>query len=221
MKSTIKKIDRALKDLNQLETPQRAENFLLDRSPFHPEKGSHSENEFQGALLVRSTGKNTVSLGIYFNQNLSKRLETIQTWDPKTWSHEEVKAIAIATEEISHFHYLLSNAEIGKPVTQLELELQAEIDKFMLFFFSLSSESGQTAKHFELLFEMFFYQFHLKENLKEEEKARYQEANNIAKSFIIKCRKLLEEKQYGDALKLLRQFYRLTTEEKVSLANRK
>lgn len=219
MKNAVKKIDRALKDLNQVENSQRAENFLVSRSPLHTDLDK--PEEYHGALLVRSSGNSSISLGIYFNQNVSMALTKVKEWNPRLWSSEQVKAVTIATEEISHFHYLLSKANAGIQISQLELELQAEIDKFMFLFFALESNREQTEKTFETLYEMLFERFHLKTDLSESEKERYAEANNIAKTFVLKCRKLLDNKDYDNVLKLLRQFYRLGPSEKISLVMRK
>ncbi len=219
MKSAVRKIDRALKSLNQLETPQSAENYLLKQMPGN--SSSESSQDFHGALLVRSAGKMSVSLGIYFTPKVSETLTQLESWNPNAWSHDEVKAVTVATEEISHFHYLLANASIGRPISQLELELQGEIDKFMLLFFTLASTEENIDSHFVALFEMLFQHFHLRETLSADEKERYQAANNIAKSFVIKCRKYLEDKDYDSALKILRQFYRMNTSEKLSLTLRK
>ncbi len=220
MKAAVKKIDRALKDLNQVENTQRAENFLISHSPLHVDNSAELD-EYHGALLVRSVGRSSLSLGIYLNQNVTTALTEVKHWDPRIWSKEQVKAVTVATEEVSHFHYLLANANAGRQISQFELELQAEIDKFMLLFFALEPNREESEKTFETLYEMLFERFHFKEELSESEKARYDEANKIAKTFVLKCKDYLESKDYESALKLLRQFYRLGSSEKISLVMRK
>lgn len=51
-------------------------------------------------------------------------------------------------EGVSHFLYLTDRAKCGRPVTQLELELQAEVDKFVLLLDdSFASKDEQTVGH--------------------------------------------------------------------------
>src|SRR5205823_14442801 len=127
---------------------------------------------------------------------------------------------SVAAEEVSHFQYLLFHATSGRSVSQFELELQGEIDKFLLTFFAVSSGGKFDEQLFGTLFEQFFYHFHLAESLTQEQRVRYMEANHVAKRFIRRCGKLLalEGGRRDRAFSLLRRFYRVDSAEKLSLA---
>ena len=58
------------------------------------------------------------------------------------------------TEEVSHFLFLLFRAGCGRAVSQLELELQAEVDKYLsaVILLSLQNEGAVSARLRELLF---------------------------------------------------------------------
>jgi hypothetical protein len=96
----------------------------------------------------------------------------------------------------------------------VELELQGEIDKFILASFAVPHS-------FTELFHKFFERFTWSEKLTPEQKIRYEEAHGLAKAFVCKHADLIQDKDSKQKLlHLLREFYRLNWEEKVSQATR-
>src|SRR5687767_8386015 len=126
MKSIIRKIDRAIKRLYNLDSRLSAEDFLVVK----PQPG------FQGALLVHSEQPNQISVGIYLNESVRRSLRVFPKGRSAFWSKETLSAFTVATEEVSHFHYLLHHVTAGRPVSQLEMELQGDIDKFLVAYFA-------------------------------------------------------------------------------------
>ena len=176
MKQAVRKIDRALKRLYNLEGRYRAEDFLIQK----PVADSQ-----QGALFVQKESEsNDLQVGIYLSREVYKELESFREWRPREWSRDQVSAFTVAAEEVSHFHYLLFHVEKGRSVSHLELELQGEIDKFILTFFA-NLQTGEAEKTFEALFEQLFHHFRLAENLSEEQRARYQAASDYARKFLL------------------------------------
>ena len=203
MKRVVRKIDRALKRLYNLETGYRAEDFLLSKPPAE----GVGNAELHGTLYVRGAD-NDLSVGIYLSPGVAEGLADFGRWQ-YPWKREQTAAFSVATEEISHFLYLLYHAETGRGVSQLELELQGEIDKFVLAYFAGAST-------FEQLFEQLFYRFRLAESLSLEQKDRYLEANRLARLFIRRYgRYLSSTRTYEKAFRLLRRFYRLDSSEKI------
>ena len=126
-------------------------------------------------------------------------------------------AFTVAAEEISHFHYLLYHASRTRQVSQLELELQGDIDKFLLTYFANFWKMESSEEIFDALFELLFYRFRLAENLGPEERSRYLEANNLARRFIRKCATSLSDSEQRERIfRQLRKFYRLGASEKIS-----
>jgi hypothetical protein len=223
MKSAVRKIDRALKNLYNLEMNYRAEEFLVeDDAPFLTTRVGSAEEGFRGALLVQSHPtrglERGLSIGIYLNEPVKRELGNFPRAWRGQWSGAQLSAFAVAAEEVSHFNYLLFHAQGGRSLSQFELELQGEIDKFVLTFFARVQSGEKPPVIFESLFEQLFVRFRLAENLTEEQRDRYLEASNFAKSFVLRCQKYLGSPSgYERAFRLLRHFYRLNTSEKVSL----
>lgn len=226
MRPVVRKIDRALKRLYNLDSQYNAEEFLIKR-PFVSlvSRGIRLDRvvgsaRLQGALFIKSTprSREEISLGIYLSEGVRRQLSTFRRWPDTAWSWEQLDAFSVAAEEVSHFLYLLFHATGGRPVSQLELELQGEVDKFLMAYFALSAGRKFDSHRFQALVEQFFYRFHLAENLDEEQKARYLEANNLARRFVVKCAPLLADAHRSDkAFRLLRHFYRASPHDKLSL----
>jgi hypothetical protein len=215
LKYVVRIIDHALKRLYNIDPKYRADEFLL-KKPI--EAKSIGSADFQGALFIQSTTDHDLTLGIYFNHQVKNQLSHFSDWKNSQWTPTQIRAFTVATEEISHFNYLIFHAEKGRSLSQFELELQGEVDKFVLTYFAQSS--GDPAKQSELrtsLFEQLFYKFRINTNLTSEERERYQDANNFAKEFVKKWIRTFETNPQEPSFKLLRTFYRLNSADKVSL----
>jgi hypothetical protein len=121
-----------------------------------------------------------------------------------------------ALEGVSHFHYLTWRAARARPVSLLELELQAEVDKYVGAMCLLTSQRAGSFP--STLHERLFHQVRFAHGLDEEAKQRYCTANRHAARF---CRQLeeqfLRKRQARPEAWLaeLRQFYRLGHSEKL------
>jgi hypothetical protein len=226
----IKIVDRALKRLYNIDPKFKAENFLLQTEDSEVEESDGDTNSFSvpsgrmhAALLVRADLGNTndFSLAIYLSHALREKLKSISHWDVGSWDHQQVSAFVTLTEEISHFNYLLFHSLRGRKVSQLELELQADVDKFLIVFFATIKGREVTGAFFERLYDQLFLHFRLRDELTPQQRERYENANAVAKSFVLKFRPLLKKKNlYEKALQLARKFYRVDCPEKISLARR-
>jgi hypothetical protein len=112
-------------------------------------------------------------------------------------------------EGVSHFIYLVERARVHLPVTQLELELQAEVDKFVLSL-EFSTESAQ-----RLLARMFDSPRFLDEE-GTESGDRYRLAHHLAARFVSRT---IVANDRARARERLRSFYRAGQMEKIHLAS--
>ncbi|MEO6603437.1 MAG: hypothetical protein ABIQ16_26375 [Polyangiaceae bacterium] len=112
-------------------------------------------------------------------------------------------------EGVSHFIYLAERARVSLPVTKLELELQAEVDKFVL---SLGF-SKDTA---ERLLERLFDGPRFLDEAGTEEGERYRLAHHLAARFVSR---VFTANDRDRARERLRSFYRAGQAEKISLAS--
>jgi hypothetical protein len=113
-------------------------------------------------------------------------------------------------EGVSHFLYLVERARTGLPATQLELELQAEVDKFVLLAFSPSPLSLERRALHEQLYEHVTFLHSADSELGE----RYRLANDLAARFTAR----LLDAESGRARGLLQRFYRAGQGDKIRLA---
>lgn len=95
------------------------------RLPAHARAGDAEEE----LLVAESADGREVALSLYLDPALLRRLAQA---DPLTRLHEgNVADCLTALEGVSHFIYLAWNASHDKPVSLLELEMQAEVDKYV------------------------------------------------------------------------------------------
>ena len=120
-------------------------------------------------------------------------------------------------EGASHFMYLAWNAGHDKPVSLLELEMQAEVDKYVGSYWLMRRQFPDRfpAELLRLLFERTRIDSRLaagRENL-------YREASRYAQMFCRRLERTLRggrERSQAEVLTELRRFYRLTNARKVA-----
>lgn len=104
-------------------------------------------------------------------------------------------------EGVSHFVYLAERVRVGLPATQLELELQAEVDKFVLLAFGGGGDGNvDTRRLHRRLYGNVTY-LHPPGT---EQGERYRLANELAARLAAR----LLERGAGEAREILRRFYR-------------
>jgi hypothetical protein len=114
-------------------------------------------------------------------------------------------------EGVSHFVYLAERVRTGLPATQLELELQAEVDKFVF----LALDGGPDARgETESLHQRIFEQATFLDPPETEAGERYRLANQLAARLSAR----LAGRGDGEVRALLRRFYRAGQAEKIALA---
>jgi hypothetical protein len=126
----------------------------------------------------------------------------------------------IALEGVSHFHYLVWNAQHHRQVTQLEMELQAEVDKFvtaMMLLDEQGREADAGAVHNTLFNAVLF-----DDTADAESGQRYREANHYAAKY---CRQLSRRypahHRAPTFLNELRRFYRLPQNDKIRVSDQR
>jgi hypothetical protein len=111
-------------------------------------------------------------------------------------------------EGVSHFLYLAERARVHLPVTQLELELQAEVDKFLLSL-EFSTDSARR------LLDRMFDRPRFLDDAGTEAGDRYRLAHQLAARFVSR---VLVANDRSRAQQQLRSFYRAGQTEKIHLA---
>lgn len=161
-------------------------------------------------LLIAEDG-NDAEVTLYLHEDLVARLSEN---DPVARLDERNLAdFWTAFEGVSHFTYFAWRASVDSPVTLLEMELQAEIDKFVattLLLHRQGERPPQSLHHW--LFELPRFDAALDSG----ELERYERANYYAAKY---CRKLwpqLSKARESETLhRELRRFYRLSRLAKI------
>ena len=223
--TALSQIDSALKNLYNIESKFCAENFLITDFPVHAIKRAGSK-DFEGALYIQQNSSQpidqeiSVEIGIYLSNSVREQLETFTAW-VTPWSLDQLKAFSVASEEVSHFHYLIYNLARNRPLTEFELELQGEIDRFLLLFFSKPFSQNSFKTNFEDIFEQLFCNYSFAKRLTKAQRQRYADASSYAKRFCQKMKGLLTEREsLPHALKQSRIFYDMDLNHKIAFLHR-
>ena len=125
--ATLASLQGALAQIYDLPaTPDVLQYLLTDRARLDGIAGARASDE----QLIVAEHEDTLSLGLYIDARVLERLARRDPYDALT-EHNLADYLTVA-EGVSHFVYVAWNAAFDKPVTLLELELQAEIDKYVL-----------------------------------------------------------------------------------------
>ncbi len=129
--------------------------------------------------------------------------------------HGNLADFCTVLEGISHLVYLAWNAAADKSVTLMELEMQAEVDKYVGARALLQQQADSGLD--ESLFGLLFHDPEFDEGLSPEELARYRDASNFAGRYCRSLEKRFQSAPLGlEMMQELRAFYRLPQPGKIS-----
>lgn len=209
----LSRLQQLIGDIYDVRVAHDVYDFLVtDRNHLPPAaRGGTAEEE---VLVAQSADGTEVALSLYLDPALLRRLAQ---QDPLTRLHGgNVGDCLTALEGVSHFLYLAWNAGHDKPVSLLELEMQAEVDKFVASHLLLRRQSPG---HFPReLWHILFERMRPDPGLDAQRSGLYREASRYAQRF---CRRLerslarqraarVAEGADREVLAELRRFYRLS-----------
>ena len=116
-------------------------------------------------------------------------------------------------EGLSHFTYVVWRAQKDQQMTLLELELQAEVDKYVSTMQLALQQRDNDLLHG--LHDRIFDNFEFREGLDDEQLERYRAASEYAGRFCRRIRRRLLRSGDG-VLRELRRFYRMPMNDKIS-----
>jgi hypothetical protein len=185
-------------------------DFLVTDRDHLPAAVRSSESDEELIIAEPAAGNGgEVGMSLYLDPALLQRLALA---DPMIRLHGgNVADYWTALEGVSHFVYLAWNAAHDKPVSLLELEMQAEIDKYVASYWLLRRQFPDRFPG-ELL-RLLFERTRIDPRLARGRDAMYREASRYAEKF---CRRLEQSLRggrgdsQGEVLAELRRFYRLT-----------
>jgi hypothetical protein len=198
-------VQRRIETLYDLEPGVPVTEFLIPhaRAAHLPGGGSRT--------LVTQEG-DELNLAVVLEDAVGERLLRA---DPRVQlDSTNLGAFSTLTEEVSHFLYLLYRARLERPVTQLELELQGEIDKYLTAAFLLSAQNEGAVS--SRLRHRLFHEYHLAEGVSGERAERYRQASRLADRYCAHLeRRFLRRARVRELARDARRFYRLGQREKL------
>jgi hypothetical protein len=201
-----------LAGIYDLPTDYRVDDFLFTERERLPCAVRESDTDEQ--VLVLDHG-GAASVGLFLDPQLLERLSAANPL--QSLNGGNLADYWTALEGVSHFLYLAWNAGYDRSVSLLELELQAEIDKYVASWWLLREQDP--GRYPAELHHLLFERAHVDMRLAGERSDLYREANQYAARF---CRRLERQlstqaaRARSETLAELRRFYRLSRERKVT-----
>ena len=203
----LEKLQQQLHDTYQTDHDYDVRDFLITDPKMASVIGGDSVLSNNGESLFLCEDDDGLAMSLYLEKEILGRLE-----EAGPIAAGQLDDLCKVIEGVSHFNYVIWRAARDRAVTLLELEIQAEVDKFVSTM-QLASEQ-QDAELMNVLHGKLFDEIRFSEDLDEEQAERYRAANDYAARF---CRKLRSRfLENGNALPELRTFFRLPLRQKIS-----
>jgi hypothetical protein len=202
--ATLALLQSALSEIYDLpSTPDVREFLMTNRAQL---AGFSEARDCDEQLIVAEEG-DTLSMALYIDAAVLERLSRHDPFEDLT--HENLADYLTAAEGVSHFVYVAWNTGHDKPVTLLELELQAEVDKYVLGAWLLRQQG--TGRFPRELHRALFERTRVDPVAAAGRMGLYHMASNYAGRFCGRVASLLERRRSGvgrDLMAELRRFYR-------------
>lgn len=212
-------LQRLVEHLHGVNTCLDVRDFLIDDDVRKEMVGGASSGDALEQLLIRENPQDPddIDVGLYLNPRI---LAHLQQQSPMVQLHaQNLESTLIVVEGISHFVLLATRAEKERPVSALEMEIQAEVDKFVVAWLLLKSQGVCPSDAGRALVRCLFEQYAIQECIDEDTAVRYHVASRVARQY---CKRLLrrysrDRKQHGLA-KDVRDFCQTGLAEKLRAA---
>lgn len=204
-------MQKSLETIYEITVPQKIDDFLITDKNIVNLIANEKINENELEQLLISTQDDCLDVSLYLDAGLVSRLG--DQYPSTNTDKQDLHDFWVALEGVSHFLYLVWNARYDRPVSKLELELQAEVDKFVSAAAVMNLEKDNTIM--QEIWSLLFSQPKFKASLEKEHLQRYQKANAYASQY---CLNLIgmQHKTTKCLQNELRRFYRLNQRAKIS-----
>jgi hypothetical protein len=173
---------------------------VADVVDFVADSAEGSEAREREALLLRESADGSLEVSL--------RLPLLE-------GEAELDTLCQIIEGVSHFVYVVERARIRREATQLELEIQAEVDKWVVLAAWMQGFGApQSARLRARLYERVAFTHGAHTELGE----RYRVANDAANRFVRRLeRDFLAPARFGELRSELRRFFHVGQEDKLRL----
>ena len=207
----LAELQRQLHETYQADPGYDVRDFLITDARIAKAISNDNLLTGSGETLLVCEEEDGLALTLFLEKEILERLEST---DPLSGlKAERLDDLCKVIEGLSHFNYVVWRARRDRSMSLLELELQAEIDKFVS-----TMQLAQEHKDAEMLNGLHGRIFHnpgFSKDLDEEQLERYRAATEYAARF---CQGLRQRifKSRDSTLTELRRFYRMPLRDKIS-----
>lgn len=209
-------VQRMLEGLYNISVDYAVEDFVItDPELARRLDASANPRQNREKLLLAQHG-DEVHLSLYLEAAILDRLAEDCPFD--ALHGDNLEDFLLALEGVSHFLYVSWNAGFDRGVTLLELEMQAEVDKYVLAnsLFAQQRRDVHPAQVWRCLFDSPSFD----DELEHEERSRYRDASHYAGRFCFQLEnQFLKRNRNSEMMSELRKFYRMTQTAKISHIN--
>ena len=203
----LNRLQRGIERLYRIDTNVHVDDFVIDAA-VRDEAGVNRSSREQ-LLLAEVDG--ALEIGLFVDESA---LANLTRNDPtRRLDDDNLGDFLLAVEGVSHFVYTVWRARSDQSVSAFELELQAEIDKYVtcLLVMSNSDNKGSFGLRRRL-----FEQFEREPDLDADERDRYRAANANASRYSASLeRRFVAQRRIADMLQELRRVYRMSLAAKL------
>lgn len=207
----LEQLQKHLSDIYQVGRSHDVRDYVITDPTLAKILGQDAMLRNTDETLLVSEDDDGLALSLFLDAGMLARLESANPLD--RLRADLLDDLWKVLEGISHFNCVVWKATQERPVSLLELELQGEIDKFVST--SLLALDQADSELLNRLHGWLFANVRFHAELDDEQRERYQSANDYAARF---CHRLQRQLIDDDELALseLRQFYRLQLADKIS-----
>ena len=193
------RVQRGLETLYRVDTGVAVDDFMIDESTRDRLVAERRPRE----QLLAGEDAGEMALALLVDP---AALANLERHDPgHDLGDHNLGDFLLAVEGGSHFIYAVWCAQAERPVSQLELELQAEVDKYVTCLLSADPERDASSRWRERLFGEPCYE----PDLDADERSRYRAANDNAHRYAAFLEtEFVARRRIPEMLGELRRFYR-------------
>ncbi len=214
MKSAIAELQLSIESLHAVGSGLDVRDYLVSDDVRREIAGSREGLPEQ--LFIRESDDET-DLALYIAPSIVKTLAEHPPAQGLT--HDNFEAYCIALEGVSHFVLYTFRAVQALPLSALELELQAEVDKFVSAWMLLESQGVRRDESAPELAKQIFDSYELRAEISGDEVDRYHTASRAARGYCLQLvRKYARDSGSTRLHSDVRRFYRRSLSDKLRAA---
>jgi hypothetical protein len=199
MPRVLRALQGGLEAMYRIETDLDVCDFLVGQDHGEVQRARAAREQ----LLLREEGGD-LEIGLFVDE---RTLENLELRDPgRRLDERNLTDFLLAVEGVSHFVYVAHRARQERPVSAVELELQAEVDKYLVALLVIWDQAGKPPAN---LRRRLFQRVSFAGDLSREERERYELANSAAGAYAASLEaRFLGPRAIAEMLAEVRRFYR-------------